>query len=315
MNNQMKHRLVSTLIMPSCLVLLAACGPQEEENSTTELTGSLESAITRQSMATHFDGLGTPAGGCGVPQSMLGTQNFVALNVQNTPNDYSSFPSRPLANKALVGEFNNGLNCGRWVRVTIGDRCQKGANSGAPGSPYCSGGSWVADSYNGSTLDFIVADSCQDGNRWCRDDRYHLDLSTPSLEKFRKNGAVMTGLSQAWNNRRISWDYIPAPGYKGDIKISFRPDAQFYWPAIIITNLPNGIHGVQAQVNGAWQDMKRESDNGQSFVLPSGLSTQRIRVLDANNALLNNGRVYEFSFPSACGAKCTAYTPVKYRTL
>lgn len=39
-------------------------------------------------MATHFDGLGAPYGGCGVPQGDLHYPYFVALNVQNTPNDY-----------------------------------------------------------------------------------------------------------------------------------------------------------------------------------------------------------------------------------
>jgi len=38
--------------------------------------------------ATHFDALGSPYGGCGLPQSALDSQNFVALNVQNTPGDY-----------------------------------------------------------------------------------------------------------------------------------------------------------------------------------------------------------------------------------
>ena len=34
--------------------------------------------------STWFSSLGQPYGGCGVPQANLDTQNFVALNVQNT---------------------------------------------------------------------------------------------------------------------------------------------------------------------------------------------------------------------------------------
>src|SRR4030095_11939555 len=35
---------------------------------------------------TYFDGLGQPYGGCGLPQSVLETQNFVGLNVFDPPN-------------------------------------------------------------------------------------------------------------------------------------------------------------------------------------------------------------------------------------
>src|SRR6185503_5349136 len=47
------------------------------------------------SYATFFDALGMPYGGCGIPQSVLDSQNFVALNVQDTPGDYSTFFPRP----------------------------------------------------------------------------------------------------------------------------------------------------------------------------------------------------------------------------
>src|SRR5262245_41102504 len=45
--------------------------------------------------STYFDGLGQPYGGCGLPQANLDSQDFVALNVFNTPRDYTSYP-RPL---------------------------------------------------------------------------------------------------------------------------------------------------------------------------------------------------------------------------
>ena len=57
-------------------------------------------------------------------------------------------------------------------------------NSGNPGTAWCQGGNWQKDEFSGATLDFIVTDSCQDGNRWCRDDTNHLDLKTEALAKF-----------------------------------------------------------------------------------------------------------------------------------
>src|SRR3954451_17360971 len=127
--------------------------------------------------ATYFDALGAPYGGCGLPQAELDTQNFVALNVYNTPGDYNFYP-RPLtgANTSKIGIWNNGLNCGRWVQVEISDFCT-GVNDAAPSQAFCRNGSFTADQYNGAVLNMIVADSCGDSNGWCRDDPYHLDLA------------------------------------------------------------------------------------------------------------------------------------------
>lgn len=113
---------------------------------------------------TYFDGLGQPYGGCGLPQANLETQNFIALNVYDTPRDYGNYP-RPLtgADLAKLGMWNNGRNCGRWVQVTVSDYCT-GINDGAPNQAFCRNGSWVADAYNGATLTMLVADSCGDAN-------------------------------------------------------------------------------------------------------------------------------------------------------
>jgi hypothetical protein len=170
--------------------------------------------------ATYFDALGSPYGGCGLPQGQLDSQNFVALNVYDTPGDYSFYP-RPLtgADVSKMGMWNNGLNCGRWVQVSIADYCT-GVNDGAPGQAFCRNGSWTADQYNGATLNMLVADSCGDSNAWCRDDPYHLDLAKGSLNQF------AAGLSDHWNNRHITWKFIPAPDYSGDIKIGFLQGAR-----------------------------------------------------------------------------------------
>ena len=71
--------------------------------------------------ATWFDNLGSPYGGCGLPQDQLETQNWIALNVFNTPRDYAMYPRPMAANDPKVGMWDNGHNCGRWVRVSIAD--------------------------------------------------------------------------------------------------------------------------------------------------------------------------------------------------
>jgi cellulase/cellobiase CelA1 len=61
-----------------------------------------------------------------------------------------------------------------------------------------------------------------------------------------------------------------------------------------------------------------DSDMGQSYVLSPTVAagTQfQIRVLDASDTLINNGRVYTFSLPASCSPQCgAAYTQVSYTT-
>jgi Cellulose binding domain len=272
--------------------------------------------------ATWFSGLGSPYGGCGLPQADLDSQNFLALNVQNSPGVYSDLP-RPIsaANAAEIGMFDNGLNCGRWVQVTIGNYCT-GTNDGAPNEPFCRNGSWVSDQYNGATLDMVVADSCDDGNAWCKDDPYHVDLAQASLNQFVLNGAPVGNMyPNHWNNRQVSWQFVAAPGYTGDISIGAIQGAQPYWPAIAISHLPNGIHGVQYFANGSWVTATMDSDMGDDYIIgpTTGTGTAgtqyEIQVIDASGNLINNGRVYNFTLPSGCTNGCgTAYTPISYTT-
>jgi hypothetical protein len=292
------------------VVFAGALSPRPWVSAAAPVTGN----------ATHFDALGAPYGGCGLPQAILDSQDFVALNVYNTPGDYSFYP-RPLppsqANK--IGLWDNGRNCGRFVQVTIGDYCT-GVNDGAPGQAFCRNGSWVSDSYDGATLTMVVADSCGDANAWCRDDVNHLDLSTPSLNRFVHNGVPVGDLNPGhWNNRRVSWSFVPSPSYTGDIRIGFLQGAQRYWPAIAVSHLANGIHGVEyLGADGTWQSGQPDSDMGEAFVIgpttTAGL-TYQIRVRDASDALINNGRVYTFALPSQCSSNCSAaYTDAPYTT-
>jgi len=272
--------------------------------------------------ATWFSGLGSPYGGCGLPQANLDTQNFLALNVQNSPGVYTDLPRPiPAADASEIGMFDNGLNCDRWVQVTIGDYCT-GTNDGAPNEPFCRNGSWVSDAYNGATLDFVVADSCDDGNAWCKDDPYHVDLAQGSLNQFVLNGAPVGNMyPDHWNNRQVTWQFIAAPSYTGDISIGAIQGAQPYWPAIAVSHLPNGIHSVQYYAGGAWVSATMDSDMGDDYIVgpTTGTGTAgtqyEIRVVDASGNLVNNGEVYSFSLPSGCATGCSApYTPVGYTT-
>jgi hypothetical protein len=206
--------------------------------------------------ATWFSGVGGPYGGCGLPGADIDSQNYIALNVQNSPGDYNLLPRPiPAADASQIGMFDNGLNCGRWVQVTIGDNCN-GVNDGAQNEPFCRGGSgYVADQYNGATLDMVVADSCDDPNAWCKDDPYHVDLHQSSLNSFILNGQPVGNMyPDSWNNRHVSWQFIPAPGYTGDISIGAITGAQPYWPAIASTGCSTTptAHGPPPRWTATW---------------------------------------------------------------
>jgi hypothetical protein len=286
----------------------------------TSATPSLEQYTGN---GTWFTALGSPYGGCGVPQEYIDSQNFVALNVQNDPGNYTLTLSRPISTTGEyasdIGLWNNGLNCGRWVHITMGDNCN-GTNDGNEYLSFCRGGlGWVADQFTGAELDLVVADSCQDENAWCRDDPYHLDQAQAALNNYTINGAPAGDMyPNYWNNRQINWYFEPAPNYTGDINIGFLNGANAYWSAISITHLPNGIHGVQYLLNGVWTTAVMDADLGDDYiVLPTvaGGTQYEIQVFDVTNTLINNGRIYSFSYPASCGSSCTpALTPVTYTT-
>ena len=312
-----RRRGIRTLLALFCVSALsgsavfAASGPAHALDTTgtpAPVTGN----------ATYFSGLGSPYGGCGLPQADLDTQNFLALNVYNTPGYYGSEPRPiPASDASIMGMFDNGLNCGRYVQATVGDYCT-GVNDGAQKEPFCRDGSWVADQYNGATLTFVVADSCADSNAWCRDDPYHVDLAENSLNDFVLNGSSVGNLSSKWNNRQVSWQFVGAPDYAGDIDLGFIQGAQSYWSAIAISHLANGIHGVEYYANGTWQSGTMDSDMGDDYIIApttAGGSQYEIQVTDASGNLINGGRIYSFSMPASCGTQCSAaYTGVSYTT-
>lgn len=91
-----------------------------------------------------------------------------------------------------------------------------------------------------------------------------------------------------------------------------------FWPAISVSHLANGIHSVEYLAGGVWQSAAMNSDMGQSFIIggtSSGANQFQIRVRDASDALINNGRVYSFTLPASCGSSCPpAYTQIAYTT-
>jgi hypothetical protein len=283
------------------------------------ITATAPSPETYTGNSTWFSALGTPYGGCGVPQQYLDTQNFVALNVQNDPANYTLFLSRPISSTyaSEIGLWDNGANCGRWVHVTIGDFCE-GMNDGMQDAAFCRGGvGWVADQFTGAELDLVVADSCQDGNAWCRDDPYHLDQAEAALNQYVLNGTVVGDMNPTyWNNRQIHWNFELPPSYTGDINIGMLSNSNPAWTAISVTHLPNGIHGVQYLLNGVWTTAVMDGDMGEDFLISptvAGGSQYEIQVFDITNTLINSGRIYTFTYPASCGTLCVAaFTPVTY---
>ncbi|MEU8470537.1 hypothetical protein AB0F30_21955 [Streptomyces sp. NPDC029006] len=305
MRQNFRKRRKSLLTLLGVGVAAAALVPTGQMNQPA-LTRQVASRTGNSGYATHFDGLGKPFGACGIPQSALRTNDFAALN---TANGYGS--------RARTGQYDRGHNCGRWVRVQLGQFCSGGTNDGAPHKPFCRGGTLRPNHYTGATLTLLVADRCSDPNAWCRESPGHLDLSTASLGHFRKNGAVVTGLKERWTNPVVSWSFVHAPNYHGDITIGFLQGAKTSYSAIAIAHLPDGIHGVDHLTGGAWHKASNRDTAGQAFVIAathSGGTHFRIRVHSANDALIQGGRNYSFDLPSGCRDGCPSdFTEVAYR--
>jgi len=293
-----------------------------------------------EGMSTHFDGVGYPYGACGVPDSTAwaeaavdtpsGQGNpflYVALNVFDTPGNYGSpanFGNRPLvgADTVYLGMYDNGRNCGWWIKVQLGDFCN-GTNDGAENEPFCRGGTgWAPDSLNGAALDVLVFDQCTDGNAWCRDSKYHLDLHTPILTHFQLDGKTVAlatpaslpitqttfyDVGTSFNNREVLWDFEPAPNYQGEPRFYFSVGSKNYYMRVIVTHLPDGIHGVDQWTGGQWVAATMEGDAGQQWILPdANTTTFKLRLWDAADQLVMQGRTWTMDYPAACDSSCTA---------
>jgi hypothetical protein len=298
-----------------------------------------------EGMATYFLGVGYPYGACGVPDEIAAYEggldtvsgqgnpfDYVALNVYNTPRDYTPPGPRPLtgADTTRLGEYNNGRNCGRWLRLTLGDTCD-GANDGAMNQPFCRGGTgWHPNRYTGSQAYAVVFDQCTDGNAWCRDSRWHLDLHVTLLGKLRKDGQLLPPLAvpvlgsdgkpkadpnnpwaieyrvTGFENPKVSWEYVTAPNYQGEPRFWFSLDSKTWYMRLIVTHLPNGIHGLEQLVDGIWKPARMEGDAGQMWILPDpSVKNFTVRLTDADDQPVLGGRTWSFDYPAACGTSCT----------
>ena len=304
---------------------------------------SMCATASNEGMATHFLGVGFPYGACGVSDEVAATEgaidtltgqgnpfDYVALNVYNTPGDYAS-ATHPLTGPDTVkmGTYRNGLNCGRWIKLSLGDTCD-GANDGAINQPFCRGGTgWHSNAYTGAGIYAVVFDQCTDGNAWCRDSKYHLDLHTPILGRLRKDGKLMPPLAtpvldangkpvadannpwaidyqvKGFTNPKVVWDFVPAPNYQGEPRFYFSQGSKLYYMRLMVTHLPNGLHGLEQLVGGKWQKASMEGDAGQLWILPDASSAKvTIRLTDAEDQLVMGGRTWTLEYPTSCGTEC-----------
>jgi hypothetical protein len=70
-----------------------------------------------EGLSTFYEGVMGPISACGVPKSKIEDLPFVALNEGTA--------------------YSGGSNCGRWVKITLGNNCAGGSNSA---SSVCNGG-------------------------------------------------------------------------------------------------------------------------------------------------------------------------------
>ena len=266
--------------------------------------------------ATHFDGFGIPYGGCGVPQSWLADRNgkalpFVALNTQ-----LSTFlvpaHKEPIPNW-LKGLFDNGKNCGRWLKITQKETCKWGSNTN---ERVCIVGdtygvrNYETDVDTWKTMYGYIADKCSDVNVWCRTDKYHIDLSTQSIKHYEKT----------WGNRLVTWDFIDSHpseySFISDVSYGWAQDATFpYYAAIIIYNIANGISRVNVQSKlGAMIPGRTNGILGQMWILPWDSDSRGSRVVvEVFDISGDSYGKWSVNFP--CGAKCVAPTKAKARRL
>ncbi|CDW89420.1 UNKNOWN [Stylonychia lemnae] len=247
-----------------------------------------------QAYATHFDDMDSPYGGCGLPSSLVTFPHYLALNVQNTPGDYENYLHRPIYEEGKVGAFNNGHNCGRFITVTLGKKC-KIQRTTTPESLFCDEEDLEDDEYTGAHQMYQVADACQDGHKWCRDDKNHVDLQFNSLKNFYKFPRKID-VTKKWGteNRQVTWEYTQGPLTL--MEIYFAQNANPLLPLIIISQISNGIDRVQQRINGQWVDATMNGDMGQQWILHTTKdNTYQIKVIDVNGKAYHE-KAYTFTF-------------------
>jgi hypothetical protein len=124
------------------------------------------------------------------------------------------------------------------VKIIAGLRCSGGPTPDGK----CNWGQWEDDGFVGAELTAMVADTCvsnmhYQGLDWCINDYYHLNIQSSGLKLFKKNG-VTVDLSNNWNNRNITWYFVPNNVTK---EIHFTYQASSYSKMMALKGFDNGF--------------------------------------------------------------------------
>lgn len=263
-----------------------ASRPIESEIQSADQTKYFGSYVGR---GTTYENFSEEGGGCGLTEALIELEAgpyvpYAALRVpQNGVQDAST--------------YQQGKNCGRWLEVSAEvDGVQK-------------------------TGHFIVADRCTDPG-WCQDD-YHVDLSVYQVgniffgkkDFIRQSHKLGSGWPFDFKNRKVEWKFIAAPNYNGKGPyIHWSRAASEYFRAIIISNLPEGLGGVEfLDQSGNWVSARMEGDRGQLYRLDGSPQNKpyQIRIKKAASATASHpvyDRVYQFEYPKSCGTACPSIT-------
>lgn len=172
---------------------------------------------------------------CGIPGKIVPTKFIASIARQKTTEDLKY----PISDDK-VGIYNNGKNCGRWVKVTLGNQCEeKNWGSGCKEE--------YKDEYSGKSFYAMVVDSCNANEAFCGTDPNALSVSADALKQ------VGDGVVNPWNNREVKWEFVDNPN-SGPVQFYFGAGANIWWMPFYAVNLPRGISKIQRFFNGAWVD-------------------------------------------------------------
>lgn len=229
-----------------------------------------------------FEGCSERGCACGVHPDLLVDEAgnripYVALNVQNTDIRDEKL-ARPLGDDQMgnMGMYHDGRNCGRWVSIRFGDACANARNDPFADPPLVCGRDARSDTgvdadalrpdqYTGTEVFAVVADSCQDGNFWCREDPYHLDLSEDLVLR------ACGGARECAHTRMLTWNFVdrppPIPYVVAPVspRFAWHCTSDFPWYNVLVVHtLRNGVSAVL--VDGLSAVANR--DNWQQWALP-----------------------------------------------
>src|SRR3569833_2893466 len=113
------------------------------------VTSATPSPVVFTGNSTWFSALGSPYGGCGVPQANLDSQNFIALNVQDDPGNYPLQLSRPISSAFAndIGLWNSRHNNNQKEHKKKKTN-NENTNKDNQNMAFCRGGAgWVNDEF------------------------------------------------------------------------------------------------------------------------------------------------------------------------